>query len=393
MTETAGVNALERQAAAVLGELIEPGQLELYALVSQYGAYEALQRLCAGEGPEVLVRTVRRNLHGSDPLQRGAALLVDGQRCGARLIVATDTEWPGRLVDLAALTVDDSGAAPPIALWVRGPGRLGEVCERSVAIVGARSATSYGTHCTVELAAGLAARNWTVISGAAYGIDGAAHRGALSAAGCTVAVLACGVDRAYPAGHTRLLESISQTGLVVSEWPPGSGPRQHRFLIRNRVIAALARAVVVTEAARRSGSRVTARRAQELGRHVMALPGPVTSAMSVGPHELLRDWEATLITDAADVIAVAGDLHEVLSPVGPAVVRGDVPPRDHAVLSPDSLSIVAALPGRSSLTVEQLAVTCALTPRQVRALLPELVMRGLAVEHSGGFGRKAAVRG
>ncbi len=387
MTEAGSANTQQRQAAAVLGELLEPGQLELYAMVSQYGPLEALQRLCGGEGPDTLVRVVRRKLRGSDPLLRGAQLLADGQRCGARLIVTADAEWPDQLVDLAALTMDDPGAAPPIALWVRGRGELHRACERSVAIVGARSATSYGTHCTVELAAGLAARDWTVISGAAYGIDGAAHRGVLSAGGRTVAVLACGVDRAYPAGHARLLERIAQTGLVVSEWPPGSAPRQHRFLIRNRVIAALARGVVVTEAARRSGSRVTARRAQELDRHVMALPGPVTSAMSVGPHELLRDWGATLITDAADVIAVAGDLCEVLSPDGSDM------PRDTNLeaLGPSAKHVVAALPARGVLGVEQLAVACDLSPRQIRALLPDLVMRGLAVECSGGFGRNPRV--
>ncbi|MGH3546310.1 MAG: DNA-processing protein DprA, partial [Mycobacteriales bacterium] len=358
MTETTNESTPNRQATAVLGELIEPGNLELYAAVSRYGAHEALRNLCRGEGSQALVRLVQRKLHGANPqhcadlLSRGAQLLADGQHCGARLILPDDPEWPVQLVDLAGLTVDDPAAAPPIALWVRGPANLRRACERSVSVVGARSATSYGTHSTAELAAGLARQGWTVVSGAAYGIDGAAHRGALSVEGCTVAVLACGVDRVYPAGHARLLERIAQTGAVISEWPPGAGPRQHRFLIRNRVIAALAKGVVVTQAARRSGSRVTARRAQELDRHVMALPGPVTSGMSVGPHELLRDWQAKLVTDASDVIAVVGSLSEVFA--DSAESSGVESRRMDLCADPDSprARLLQAVPGREAVTVE-----------------------------------------
>ena len=160
--------------------------------------------------------------------------------------------------------------------------RLDELVDRSVAIVGSRASTAYGEHVAGELGHQLAERGWTVVSGGAFGIDAAAHRGALAAEAPTVAVLACGVDRPYPAAHGALLHRIAETGLLVSEWPPGAAPHRHRFLVRNRLIAALTRGTVVVEAAARSGAQATARRARKLGRQVLVVPGPVTSAMSVG---------------------------------------------------------------------------------------------------------------
>ncbi|MGH3802838.1 MAG: DNA-processing protein DprA [Pseudonocardiaceae bacterium] len=383
----------DRIAAAALSELVEPGLLEYYALVVQHGPAGALDRLLA-EAPgdvasadgEVAAAAsahgaaLRRRLRASDPYERGAHLLEKAQRVGARLLIESDTQWPHQLTDLAALTVDDSAAAPPIALWVRGSHSLATICRKSVAIVGARAATSYGTRSTAELASGLTRRGWTVVSGAAYGIDGAAHRGALWADGLTVAVLACGVDRAYPIGHTRILERIADTGAVVSEWPPGSGPLRHRFLIRNRVIAGLARGVVVTESARRSGSRLTARRAQELGRAVMALPGPVTSPMSAGPHELLRDWQARLVTSAADVIAEVGELREIFD----ESESGTDPQLDAELID----RVMRAMPREASVSLLWLVGACEASPRQLRAILPSLVMRGLLIERSDSFARR-----
>ncbi|HEX3733171.1 MAG TPA: DNA-processing protein DprA [Mycobacteriales bacterium] len=368
----------DRLAAAVLSEMLEPGQLQYYALVAEHGAARALERLMR-EAP--LLTPVRGYLlRTGDPWARGRRLIERARGVGARLVLMSDPEWPRRLCDLASLTVEDPGAAPPIGLWVRGKSSLEQVCERSIALVGARAATQYGTHATAELAAGLVRRGWTVISGAAYGIDGAAHRGALWAEGHTVAVLGCGVDRPYPTGHARLLGRIAETGLIISEWPPGSGPRRHRFLIRNRVIAALARGVVVTEAARRSGSRLTARRAQELDRVVMALPGPVSSAMSLGPHELIRDWQARLVTSAADVIAEVGELRDVF-----AESAGHLEPELEALAA----RILNATPQRQAVSVERLAAACKASPRQVRAVLPQLVMRGELRERPEGFTRSA----
>src|SRR5262249_3667012 len=162
---------------------------------------------------------------------------------------------------------------------------LAEACERAVAIVGSRASTSYGDHIATDLAYSLAEQGWTIVSGGAYGIDTAAHRGALAAHGCTIAVLACGIDRPYPTPNASLFDRIGENGLLFSEWPPGPDPHRHRFLIRNRVIAAAGRGTVMVEAGRRSGARFTLARAHRLNRVCVAVPGPVTSAMSVGCHD------------------------------------------------------------------------------------------------------------
>jgi DNA processing protein len=182
-------------------------------------------------------------------------------------------------------------------------------CLRSVAIVGSRAATAYGCYIASEFAASMAAHGWAVISGAAYGVDAAAHRGALGAEGVTVAVLACGVDVPYPAGHKDLLDAIAGQGVVVSEWPPGRNATRLRFLIRNRVIAALAPGTLVVEAGRRSGALNSARHARDLHRRLMAVPGPITSDLSAGCHHIIREWQGTLVTSSAEVV-------ECLSPVG-----------------------------------------------------------------------------
>lgn len=191
--------------------------------------------------------------------------LAVAQDAGVRFVCPGDVEWPAQL--------DDLGDARPIGLWVRGHPNLRVLALKSVAVVGARACTEYGAHMAATLAAGLAERGWVVVSGGAYGVDGAAHRGALGATDVTVAVLACGVDRPYPRGHAELIRRIAEQGLVVGELPPGEHPTPSRFILRNRVIAALTRGTVVVEAAYRSGSLVTARAAQRLGRHTMGCPG------------------------------------------------------------------------------------------------------------------------
>ena len=190
------------------------------------------------------------------------------ERLGGRLVTAADDEWP-----LLAFTAFRGSrheqrpqAYPPLVLWVIGPARLDEVAERAAAIVGTRAATAYGEHVAAELAAGLAERDAAVVSGGAYGIDGAAHRAALAADGFTVAVLAGGIDVPYPAGHAALLHRIAEQGLLVSEYPPGVRPARHRFLTRNRLVAALSGATVVVEAGARSGAANTAAWARALGR-------------------------------------------------------------------------------------------------------------------------------
>lgn len=216
-----------------------------------------------------------------------------------------------------------------------------------------------------------------VVSGGAYGVDGAAHRGALGAGGATVAVLACGVDRPYPRGHTQLITRIAEQGLVVGELPPGDHPTPSRFVQRNRVIAALTRGTVVVEAAYRSGSLVTARAAQRLGRFTIGVPGPATSGLSAGVHELLRG-DAMLVTDAAEVAELVGDMGE-LAPDR----RGPVLPRD--LLEPAAERVLAALPARGTATVDDIARGASTARDDAVARLYELRSLGYVERHDDGW--------
>jgi DNA processing protein len=216
-------------------------------------------------------------------------------RHGLSFVIPGDDDWPEGLDDLFDET--------PAGLWVRGDRSTLHFLNTgaSVAMVGARAATSYGEHVAMELSSALVQTGAPIVSGAAYGIDGAAHRAALAAGGTTIAFLAGGVDRPYPAGHRELIDRIVRDGAVVSEVPPGSAPTKWRFLARNRLIAAASRAMVVVEAGWRSGSLNAAAHAKNLGRPVMAVPGPITSAASAGCHRLIREGIATLVTSADEV--------------------------------------------------------------------------------------------
>ncbi len=255
-----------------------------------------------------------------------AARLADWGQDGLRLICPGDPEWP---TQLAAL-----GDASPIALWLRGNADLRFACLRSVSVVGSRAATAYGSHVGTELAAALAERGWVVVSGGAFGIDSAAHRGALAADGVTVAVLASGLSYGYPKGHAQLFEAIAAQGVLVSEMSPDRRPTRPGFLVRNRLIAALSRGTVVVEAALRSGALSTAARARNLCRPLMAVPGPVTSGMSAGCHELIREWGAVLVTGARDVLEHVSPIGEELAGPrrGPALPLDDLDPVTRAVL-------------------------------------------------------------
>jgi DNA processing protein len=379
----------ERSARAALLRVAEPGRGDVHAAVAARGAV-AVWRALRGHGPvpglsAACVAAARHRAAGYDPqadLDRLAAL-------GGRLVCPGDAEWPDGL-DWPAEVLTD---APPLGVHVIGPHRLAAAVARSVAVVGARAATAYGTHVAQELGASLADRRCTVVSGAAYGIDGAAHTGALNAGGApTVAVLACGVDVAYPRGHARLLGRIAGQGLVVSELPVGSTPTRSRFLVRNRLIAALSRGTVAVEAARRSGSLATAERAEALGRHVMAVPGPVTSAASAGTNALLRRG-ATCVTDAGDVLDTVGVLGEDAQQDRPGEHRplDDLPAAVRQVLE--------AVPVRRSAGVSTIARDAGVAPLLVQQVLPPLVLNGLVAQTPDGYrltplgaGRPAAAR-
>ena len=290
----------EREARVLLNMAGEPGHARLAHLFSELGPMELVAGLARGTEEESAVLAQR--LAAVDPV----ATLRIAERAGYRFVIPGDDEWPTSLDELELAPTLHDRAGPPVGLWLRGPGHLREVCEGAVAIVGSRSATTYGAAVASDLGAGCAEAGHAVISGGAFGIDQAAHRGAL-VRGRTVAVLACGVDRTYPKASHDLIEHIARTSLVVSEAPLGGDPLKIRFLARNRIIAALATGTVVVEAARRSGALNTATWANHLGRTVMGVPGPVTSATSAGVHELIRSRGAQLVTRPAEVVeAVSG---------------------------------------------------------------------------------------
>ena len=216
---------------------------------------------------------------------------------GGVFITPEDLSWPTRVNQLAI---------PPLGLIVKGD--LSILNNPSLAIVGTRNPTPYGVRLAGDFAAGFVDREWDIISGGAYGIDTAAHRGALVAEGRTIAVIASGIDVQYPAGNARLFDEICENGAIVSEVMPGVTAMPHRFLIRNRLIAALSLSTLVVEAAFRSGSLRTARDAAELMRPVMAIPGPISSPSSEGCHRLIGERAAELVTSVADAMELISAL-------------------------------------------------------------------------------------
>ncbi|EYT50238.1 DNA-processing protein DprA [Brachybacterium muris] len=297
---------------------------------------------------------------------------------GIRVLTPEHPQWPRQLEDLEATT--------PHCLWVHGPGDLAElVGSRSVAMVGSRASTPYGEDTASSLAASFARSGGTVVSGGAYGIDAAAHRGALAAEqGATIAVLAGGLDSLYPRGNTRLLEAIRERHLLVTEAPLGTAPTRWRFLARNRLIAALSQAVVVVEASWRSGALSTARHANGLSRHVGAVPGPITSAASAGCHRLIRDEGAVLVTEHSEVLD--------LLPGGEPSGDGRYARQDELdLLSSSDRRVLDAVPPRSSAAVATIGQEIGIGQDEARSALARLELLGL-VEVREGRVRRARPR-
>ncbi len=365
----------ERIARVALSRLTEPGDPRLAGLVAELGAERVYALLRDERDVEGVHTDVAGRLRGLDPERD----LRHAAERGIRFVCPGDDEWPAGLADLdhAEQVVGRGGS--PLGLWVKGSLDLRETCARSVAVVGSRSATTYGAGVASDLAAGLADASVCVISGAAFGIDQAAHRGALAVRGPTVAVLACGVDRAYPSAHRALLDYIADTGLVVSELPPGCAPTKIRFLSRNRIIAALSLGTVVVEAAVRSGALNTANWAGRLNRVVMGVPGPVTSAPSQGVHELIRARDAALVTRAADVL-------ELVSPTGSFLtVEARGPDRPWDRLRPVEQRVLEAVPAVVPAGAASVARTCGLAEAEVAGTLASLRARGFVEEGAGGW--------
>ena len=374
----------EAYARAALTYLAEPADRWLAQLVRVSSAAGALDAIKSYRAPAGGPPRTKAGMAMMAAMERWQTRLPElpapedvlaFRESGIRLVTPQDPEWPGQLADL--------GEDQPYALWLRGNADLRFNCLRSVAVVGSRAATAYGAYVAAEFSASVAARGVAVVSGGAFGVDAAAHRGALSADGVTIAVLACGVDTPYPAAHTELFDAIAAQGVLVSEWPPGRHVSRLRFLVRNRVIAALANGTVVVEAAARSGALNTARHARDLNRRLMAVPGPITSDLSAGCHQILREWQGMLVTSAAEVI-------EHLSPVSalpaaePGVAKtGKLPARRQAPsvlprdqLDLDSARVLDALPRRGGIGTVRVAQRAGLAPATTATLLGQLATGG-----------------
>ncbi len=372
-------DALARVAWSVVAE---PGDAVAGTLIGELGAADALGIAfggsrqgtftlldAAGSGSRALSEARKRWRPRADPRAVRDALR-SAHDVGAALLIPGDPHWPHAL--------DDLGVNAPTVLWVRGRAEL-LVAEPRASLVGARASSGYGEHVAAELAGDLAATGTVIVSGGAYGIDGAAHRAALGVSGATVAFLAGGVDRAYPAGHQSLIRQIAAEGAVVSEPPCGAAPTKWRFLARNRLIAALGHATVVIEAGWRSGSLNTAGHAAALGRPLGAVPGPVTSAASAGCHRLLREYDAQCVTSAQEVRELWG--------MGAGSSSSARP------VDPDRIRLLDAMSTRARTSVDELARRSGLGPDRVRALLGLLELEGEVQRDDGGWRRIPAARG
>lgn len=369
----------DRLARVALMRLADAGDPVMGRLIAHSGPRGALEQASRGRLDGDFVRREREVAAPGRPADldrlaaawaaRYAALKPDpaadlarAAERGTRLVIPGDPEWPTQL--------DDLGDSRPLGLWVEGTADLRLTCLRSVSIVGARAATPYGTQTAAELAADLGSLGWSVVSGGAYGIDGAAHRGALAAGAPTVVVLACGTDVCYPSAHEDLFRAVRSQGVVVSEWPPGAHPTRLRFLVRNRVIAALSRGTVVVQAAARSGALNTAGHALELNRHLMAVPGPITSEVSMGCHLLIRQGKAVCVTSAREIVELVGSIGADLAPEP----RGPVLPRD--LLDDETRRVLEAVPARGGMGPAAIAVAAGVDLPTALAALGRLAVAG-----------------
>jgi len=355
-----------RMALIELAHCVEPADAVVGRLVQRAGPLEVVDRIRRGGAGKRLGEGLRARLADSGaPSAEARATAI-----GARIVTRVDREWPRQLHDL--------GAAAPFAIWVLGAADLRLTLLRSVAMVGARACTGYGELIARTWSAALAECSWTVVSGGAFGIDAAAHRGALAADGVTACILAGGVDMPYPRAHEALLARIADEGLLVSESPLGIEVRRQRFLSRNRLIAALTRATVVVEAAERSGTMATARAATEMARPLMAVPGPVTSPASAGCHRMIGEGEAALVTSADDIMGLL-DLGRSQASTNPA------PRANRDALSSAERRLLDAFPARGAATAERLVSSSGLPASAVWAGVGVLASAGWITEDPAGW--------
>jgi DNA processing protein len=283
----------ERAKRLALFSAIEAGTTFWSSEILERGAGQVFDRILDGKYDTVKYGQLIEKVRKFDSVESFQSI----EKHGGTFLIPADSNWPLRVDELAV---------PPIGLIVKGDPSI--LSNPSLAIVGTRNPTPYGVRIAGDFAAGFVDREWDIVSGGAYGIDSAAHRGALVAEGRTIAVIASGIDIQYPAGNSRLFDEICENGAIVSEVMPGVIAMPHRFLTRNRLIAALSQSTLVVEAAFRSGSLRTARDAAELMRPVMAIPGPINSPSSEGCHRLIGERAAELVTSVADAIELITSL-------------------------------------------------------------------------------------
>jgi len=363
----------ERLARLALSQIFEPGDRRVAGLVSALGGVRVMEMLRTGDHnlPRVDVSARLARVNPERQLELG-------MRRGMRYVVQGDPEWPTQLepLDHVAPLYDRTGCPP--GLWVRGPLAL-DTLSRSVAIVGARASTTYGDEMASRIAADVGRAGYTVVSGGAYGIDVAAHRGAIDAGTPTVAVLACGADRVYPPSHVRLFDILASEGAIVSELAPGLAPMRLRFLSRNRLIAGAALGTVIVEAGRRSGARNTANWTTRLSRPLMGVPGPVSSAASEGVHQMLRSGEAVVVTSGQEVLEMIGAAgeHLICEEMEPALPRDQITLREQQILD--------AVPVASGAPVDSIALTAGISMLTVQGALEVLRDRGLVTLSGDGW--------
>lgn len=390
--------ARERFSLAAWSNIAEPGDRTAKALIAAMGAESALSSVVSRQAPETVLERLKSNFNSVEkslestgvtqsivpefgeeelklafdrwlPRVKSSVVLLalkQAARFDVKFVIPSDDEWP--------IGFSDLGPHEPVGLWLRGSDSVLRAANNSISLVGARAATGYGEHITMEASAGLVDRGYAIVSGAAYGIDGMAHRAALASAGHTIAVLAGGLDRFYPSGHEELLTRIVKTGSVISELPCGAAPTKWRFLQRNRLIAGISQATVVMEAGWRSGSLNTAGHAAAIGRPLGAVPGPVTSAASAGCHRLIREFGATCVTTAAEMAELApfdGNL--------PAQIE------NAAIEDPAITRLKDAMSRKTARPVDLLASSSGLSVGQVQSALGELRLDGVVKERESGW--------
>ena len=279
------------EARAILFSCIEPGHFFWSAEISAHGPLKVLESILSASYPAEKTRAIITSIRVADVGQ----ILYEIEKAGAQFLTPEHEHWPEGVNQLVN---------PPIGLVVKGDSTC--LITDSLAIVGSRKPTNYGANVASEFARGFSDLGWTIISGGAYGIDSYAHRATLQANGITIAVLATGIEVAYPKSNQKLFNEMSAHGALISELMPYESAMPSRFLVRNRLIASIAKATLVVEAAYKSGSLRTAHDAAELLRPVMAIPGPINSAMSQGCHRLISERAAELITSVADAVEFIG---------------------------------------------------------------------------------------